>query len=258
METIEFPDSITEFGNSVIDRSKVKTVHIPLNCKKLSIWGSFDWIPTLEEFTIDENSQYFRVLDGVLYDKNMKTLIAYPPAKKSDVYTIPYGVTKLFRSSTNGLYHLQHLIIPQTVLTVTALYYDPRGLDSINVTVFRYKDQPDSSFNETEGWFSQYKNNYYINYVHKEYYTTYFPANGTVDIHTTGRDNSIFYHDTFFTNFTDIKYVNVGRGIKSLHSECFANSTNIIYLYCNEDITLNLCNKLYSSNFVISIIAMVS
>ena len=47
--------------------------------------GSFDWAYFLEEFTIDPANQYFSVVDGILYDKNIKRLMTFPAAKNISV-----------------------------------------------------------------------------------------------------------------------------------------------------------------------------
>ncbi len=47
---------------------------------------------TLKSITVDEGSRYFTSLDGVLYTKNMITLVKYPEAKEGSVYEIPDSV----------------------------------------------------------------------------------------------------------------------------------------------------------------------
>lgn len=69
----------------------------------------------LKAFEVDSENQYFTAVDGVLFSKDMKTLIYYPPAKGVEFnnlgqakemtrYVIPDGVetirTKLFISAT--------------------------------------------------------------------------------------------------------------------------------------------------------------
>ena len=53
------------------------------------------------EFTIDPQNQTFNVLDGVVYNKDMTTLIWYPGGK-SWHFDIPDFVTSLRRSAFSG------------------------------------------------------------------------------------------------------------------------------------------------------------
>jgi hypothetical protein len=46
-------------------------------------------------FNVNPNNPYFTSIDGVLYNKNVTTLLAYPDHKNDVTYTIPATVTKL-------------------------------------------------------------------------------------------------------------------------------------------------------------------
>ena len=53
------------------------------------------------EFTLEEAKDlidyaYYTDVDGVLFDKNVKTLIAFPENKKADKYELPTTIEKLF------------------------------------------------------------------------------------------------------------------------------------------------------------------
>ena len=246
LETLELPDSIISIGNSVIHSTKLKTFHIPFNLKNISPKGSFDWQYTLEEFTIDPNHQYFSVLDGVLYDKNFTTLMTYPSAKKSPIYSVSYGVTSFFDSSTNNICFLQHLLIPQTVTQVyNIMYASPTpNLPYINISIFRYDNQADSTFEKGEYAFVGISKPIYINYIHQEYYSTYYEVNQSLYIFTTNRNMSITYTDTYFYNISNLSSVIVGRGIRYLSHSCFSNSS-ILYIYDNKLCTQYVCRFPY-------------
>ena len=55
---------------------------------------AFDNCNSLKEFIVDEQNRYFTSHDGVLFDKNMTTLIFYPQAKEGN-YTIPDSVNTI-------------------------------------------------------------------------------------------------------------------------------------------------------------------
>ena len=51
---------------------------------------------------VDESNKYFASRDGVLYSKDMSSLIWYPPMKADDVFTIPAEVKILNKNSICG------------------------------------------------------------------------------------------------------------------------------------------------------------
>lgn len=72
----------------------------------------------LEEFVVDENNQYFTSVDGVLYDKQMTVLIAYPPAKTDTAFNIPESITKINDNAFNSCSHLESITIPSSVTEI--------------------------------------------------------------------------------------------------------------------------------------------
>jgi hypothetical protein len=57
--------------------------------------GVFDSCSSLTAITVDARNPAFSSVDGVLFSKDMTTLIAYPGGKKSSSYTIPDSVTSI-------------------------------------------------------------------------------------------------------------------------------------------------------------------
>jgi len=71
----------------------------------------------MTHYQVGSGNDYFSVVDGVLFNKDKTTLIAYPPAKSGTTYSIPISVDTLgmqsFYNST-----LLKLIIPSSVTTI--------------------------------------------------------------------------------------------------------------------------------------------
>lgn len=42
---------------------------------------AFNGCPNLKEFKVSENNAHFKVIDGVLYSKDGKTLVCYPQSR---------------------------------------------------------------------------------------------------------------------------------------------------------------------------------
>lgn len=56
---------------------------------------AFKNCPALEKVSIDKDNPYFTSLDGVIYTKNMSTLIYYPSGKHDEIFVIPKEVKKI-------------------------------------------------------------------------------------------------------------------------------------------------------------------
>lgn len=67
-----------------------------------------------DSINIEDGNTSFKVVDGVLFDYDMKTLLAYPQGSKDYEYTIPYGVETISELAFYGS-DCKYLIIPRSV-----------------------------------------------------------------------------------------------------------------------------------------------
>lgn len=74
-----------------------------------------DQLPNVSTYQVDDESSLYTVVDGVLFSKDMKILIAYPIAKKGDFYQIPTGVELIEDCAFAGNQHLRALYFPSSV-----------------------------------------------------------------------------------------------------------------------------------------------
>jgi len=81
--------------NAFYNCSSIITIDLP---KSLNTLGSnvFTGCTSLETFTAKKgNPNNYTIEDGILYNKNTTTLIHYPAANGSSIYTIPSSLTKI-------------------------------------------------------------------------------------------------------------------------------------------------------------------
>lgn len=72
----------------------------------------------LEEILVDENNKKYSTKDGVLFDKNLSTLIYYPSSKPNTEYSVPSGVTTIKDYAFFGIPNLQIINIPASVTSI--------------------------------------------------------------------------------------------------------------------------------------------
>ena len=86
----------------------------------------------IKRFLVDENNSNFSAVDGVLYSKNLKTLLHYPSGKLDDSYTIIEGAEIIGPYAFNNPIHLQQINIPNSINTIRDSF---RGIDNVEYLV---------------------------------------------------------------------------------------------------------------------------
>jgi len=77
----------------------------------------------LQSIIVDANNQYFKSIDGVLFNKLGTDLLYFPTAKAGSSYTIPDGVTKVEQQAFENV-SFTELHIPASVTTFKAFEFD--------------------------------------------------------------------------------------------------------------------------------------
>lgn len=107
LTSMALPDTLQTLGaTAFVDAESLQTVTVGTG---LSSWGaqSFTRNRALVSFTIDPSNASFTSTDGIAYNKNKTTIVAYPIGKVSTSYTSPTSATTteqaLFVDSVNLL-----------------------------------------------------------------------------------------------------------------------------------------------------------
>lgn len=67
----------------------------------------------LEKIEVDEENPSYKSIDGVLYSKDCKQLIAYPAAKSGDTFTIPKDVEEVSNRAFKGCKNLKEILVEE-------------------------------------------------------------------------------------------------------------------------------------------------
>ncbi len=111
LEELKLPDTLISMGYDAFNGCPLKHVRLgaslkrvsDLKCEIVTIPADFNLLTLSDvlrsivtaEFRVDANCDTLRVEDGVLYDKEMKKLLAYPTLKDQDTFTVPSSVTSI-------------------------------------------------------------------------------------------------------------------------------------------------------------------
>ncbi len=96
----------------------IKTIKIPKSIRKIS--ASFASCENLQSIEVQSGSEYFKSIDGNLYDDEGKEFIRYAIGKTATEFTIPDGVTKVAKNAFKGNKNLKELTVCDTYTTAEA------------------------------------------------------------------------------------------------------------------------------------------
>lgn len=134
VKNIVIENGPTTIGNYAFEYAKVlETISIPASITTIGK-GAFYGIKTMKAFTVDEANENFASVDGVLYTKDMKTLLYYPAAKDATTFTVPAGVTTIAEGAFLNATKLQTIVLPDGLTTIERrAFMNCTALTSINI-----------------------------------------------------------------------------------------------------------------------------
>jgi len=96
------------------------TITIPASIKTVCLYKCSN----LTDFYVDEANENYCSVDGVLYSKDMKTLIFYPPARTKTTFTVPDCVEKIGEhiefeyTGFSYAVNLKEIILPEGLIKI--------------------------------------------------------------------------------------------------------------------------------------------
>lgn len=107
LETITISSSVTEIGFSCFPKADS------------SFTSGFESV-RLKNIIVDPGNAIFESIDGVLFNRQNKSLLFYPSNRQEDTYTIPSGTTSIGSYAFMSVRCIQNLILPDSLLAIDA------------------------------------------------------------------------------------------------------------------------------------------
>lgn len=131
---IELPNNLKTIGYNAFSYSSLMSINIPAAVTEIED-SALEECVWLCEINVADKNEYYASIDGVLFDKQVATLMVYPSNKPASEYTIPDGVTTLQKDSFYNAYNLDTITIPKSVIDM-----EKSGLFNSTVkTVYCYR-----------------------------------------------------------------------------------------------------------------------
>ena len=145
LKTIVLPDSLVEMNYNAFSLSDIESMYLPASVRYIQ-GGALSSMLQVEAIEAAPDNPYFAVEDGVLYSKDMKTLVSYPSGKDEDRYVIPDGVVTVgYGACENTLF--REVSFPETLKRIAwsgfnssqiRELYLPQSLETIDGWAFAY------------------------------------------------------------------------------------------------------------------------
>lgn len=114
--TYVVPESVEKIP--VFDAMFLNTIKIGKNVNRIYD-NPFQHLENLKEIIVSNDNPYFTTVDGVLYNKDRSSLIAYPRAKEGSAFSIPASVDTIEYFAFYGNRNLVNITIPGTVKEIS-------------------------------------------------------------------------------------------------------------------------------------------
>lgn len=119
LEVVNIPDNVRAIDDySFGSCGNLRSVSFGSGLSYLSSMAFYNCI-LLEEFVVSPSNQnFYSDSNGVLYDKNMSTIVRFPSNLNIANYSIPNGVTTIGARCFNNNQHIVNLTLPSTIRTI--------------------------------------------------------------------------------------------------------------------------------------------
>jgi hypothetical protein len=132
LTSITIPYRVTSIGYAFYGCIGLTSITIPNSVTTIES-AAFDGCTGLTSINVAEDNLNYASIDGVLYNKDKKTLIMYPQGKTGSV-TIPNSVTSIGNYAFMGYTGLTNITIPNSVTSIgDGAFVRCTGLISINI-----------------------------------------------------------------------------------------------------------------------------
>lgn len=114
------PNSVSTIDTTAFYRnSHIQTIQIPATTSRIG-GNVFYYCSNLNTIEVAAENNHYKSVDGVLFDKELNTLYAYPIVKDGEEYTIPNSVTSIEETAFFKNATLVKITVPESVTNIGA------------------------------------------------------------------------------------------------------------------------------------------
>ncbi len=131
--SINLPEGLEIIGERAFQVcSSLTEITIPASVKEIGE-GAFSSCNNLTEINVDPDNEYYTSVDGILFTKDMKTLVQNPYRKVPDSYAVPDGIENITSTALEFGGSIGSIYIPASVKNISEMAFVSCLTYSINV-----------------------------------------------------------------------------------------------------------------------------
>lgn len=146
LTALTLPESLQSIGDNAMTMTELKTLHIPKNVSSIHKYA-FVFMDALTAYTVDSENPNYTAVDGILYTKDMTTLMAYPDNHPATTFTVPDTVVEMDPAILHRSKNLKTLTLPASLTTIWTCRSFSGGCDLEEVIV----DSANQNFCSVDG-----------------------------------------------------------------------------------------------------------
>jgi hypothetical protein len=133
LTSVSIGSNVTSIGNSAFEHCyELTSVYIPKSVSSIGD-AAFGYCEKLAAIEVASDSNYYKSLGGILFDKSGTALILYPAGKTGATYQIPYGVASIGNFAFSYCTMLTDVNIPGSVTSIGVYAFTDCGLTSVEI-----------------------------------------------------------------------------------------------------------------------------
>ena len=130
-ETYGIPEGVKEvYSSAFADCSNLVTLTMSASVQKIST-GMISGSKKLEEIIVEENNEVYASVDGILYDKEKKTLLRCPEGKM-EIHSFPAEVGQIGARAFSNT-SIKDVVLPKGIISISNQAFQDSELSSITL-----------------------------------------------------------------------------------------------------------------------------
>lgn len=134
LKEFAFADSVTAKINGLYNMNGLKKIIIPAGVSYISNLDAQSDFRNLYEYEVDPDNESYCSVNGVLYNKNLETLLSFPKGRSTDVFIVPDTVKKIGERAFEWCTSIKRIVLPEGLETIeNCAFRFTNDLDEINL-----------------------------------------------------------------------------------------------------------------------------
>jgi len=138
-DTVTIPENIIAQGrirdNALMNCPNLVTLNLSKNFNDFSCYYKLENCPKLKAVNVPDDNPNYKTVDGVLYNKNVTTIL-FVPGAKTGAYTVPSTVNEVYNRSFKDAKNLTSVTFRKNFLNTVDLDYTFENCESLTAVNF--------------------------------------------------------------------------------------------------------------------------